>query len=124
MQKLVEARWEMLHTALHAAGYLLDPEYHGEEQEQNAEVMAGFHAIVAKLLENEDDQAEAIAQYETYRTRAGLFALPAAWAAARRMSPHAWWLQFGAGVSLLQYIAIRVTAQVSPHIGVVILFSL
>lgn len=109
---IVEARWTMLHTILHALGYLVDPEFHGQEQEKNEEVMAGFHEYLGKQLPNVQDQAEALLQYEKYRNKEGLFASPAAWAAAKVMPAHAWWLQFGGGVPLLQDLAVKALAQV------------
>jgi hypothetical protein len=47
-----EKRWEMLHSDMHAAGYVLDREYQSPDNEQhsNVEVMRGFHNIVEKLL--------------------------------------------------------------------------
>lgn len=32
------ARWDMLHSDLHAAGYVLDPEYQSHDQHANQEV--------------------------------------------------------------------------------------
>lgn len=109
---LIEARWRMLHTCLHAAGYLLDPEHYGQDQERVEEVMLGFHEFVGKTHENVADQAECVAQYECYRNKQGLFASATAWAAAKIMPAHAWWLQFGGGVPLLQDVAVKALAQV------------
>lgn len=110
---IVENRWNMLHTILHAVGYLLDPQHHGEGQEKNEEVMAGFHKFLEKQLPNVEDQVEALVEYEKYRNRMGLFSSAAAWAAARLMPAHAWWLQFGGGVPRLQDIAVKALSQVN-----------
>lgn len=113
--ELVEARWTMMHTCVHAAGYLLDPEHHGEKQETNEEVMAGFVKFVGKVHhDNETAQVDALAQYEKFLQKDGLFAHKPAWAAARKMPAHAWWLQFGGGVPDLQKVAVRALAQVKP----------
>jgi hypothetical protein len=57
-----EKRWEMLHNDMHAAGYVLNPEYQSPDNEQhsNVEVMQGFHNIVEKLLLDVKDQVKAI----------------------------------------------------------------
>lgn len=102
----------MLHTCLHATGYLLDPEYHGQEQERVEEVMLGFHEFIAKTHPNVEDRAACVAQYEKYRNKEGLFAIDTAWVAARLMPAHAWWLQFGGGVPLLQDAAVKALSQV------------
>jgi hypothetical protein len=52
-----EKRWEMLHNDMHAAGYVLDPEYQSldNRQHSNVKVMRRFHNIVEKLLPNVED---------------------------------------------------------------------
>lgn len=111
---IIEKRWEMLHTPLHAAGYILDPEYHGEGQEQNEEVMRGFHITLGRLLGGrEEDMAKATAEYEMYRSRSGLFSLHGAWVCARSMAAYAWWIQFGSSTPMLQRVAVKILAQVS-----------
>ena len=44
-------RWTMMHSRLHAAGFVLDPEYRGHDQHANMEVMRDFKAVLQKLLE-------------------------------------------------------------------------
>jgi hypothetical protein len=57
-----EKCWEMLHNDMHAAGYVLDPEYQSPDngQHSNVEVMQGFHNIVEKLLPDVKDQVKVI----------------------------------------------------------------
>jgi hypothetical protein len=52
-----EKCWEMLHSDMHAVGYVLDPEYQSPDngQHSNVEVMQGFHNIVEKLLPDVKD---------------------------------------------------------------------
>jgi hypothetical protein len=52
----------MLHSDMHAAGYVLDPKYPSPDngQHSNVEVMRGFHNIVEKLLPDVEDQVKAI----------------------------------------------------------------
>ncbi len=53
-------RWEYLHSDMHSAGFVLEPEFQSVEygQDQNAEVMQGFLNILEKLIPDADDQAK------------------------------------------------------------------
>ncbi len=57
-------RWEYLHSDMHSAGFILEPEFQSAEygQDQNAEVMQGFLNILEKLIPDVDDQAKALQQ--------------------------------------------------------------
>jgi len=44
------SRWAMLHTNLHATGFLLDPEFLGMAQNTNEEVMSGFYKLVEHMF--------------------------------------------------------------------------
>jgi len=46
----------MLHTTLHAAGFLLDPEHLGMAQNSNEEVMAGFYQLLEQLHTDTEHQ--------------------------------------------------------------------
>jgi hypothetical protein len=52
----------MLHSDIHVARYVLDPEYQSPNngQHSNVEVMRGFHNIVEKLLPDVEDHVKAI----------------------------------------------------------------
>ena len=108
-------RWKMLHSDLHAAGFVLDPEYREYLQHENEEVIAGFlHAMLEKIYRNDvQAQVKAIEQHVIYRAGQGLFSRPLALAAAMTMPAHRWWMSFGAHVPELQKVAIRVLAHVS-----------
>jgi hypothetical protein len=43
-------RWDMLHSPLHAAGVLLDPEFVKQDMRGNAEVQAGMKTVLKKML--------------------------------------------------------------------------
>ena len=114
LKEMFDSRWKMVHTDLHAAGFILDPEYNSPQysQETNAEVMDGFINVVEKML-NADDQIHAMNQLATFRSREGIFARPLVQAAAKTMPAHKWWSQFGDGVPALKKVAVRVLAQVT-----------
>jgi len=102
----------MLHTQLHSAGFVLDPEFRLFLQHENEEVMSDFHAVVERTFkEDVQSQVKAIQQHATYRAGHGLFSRPIAEAAAKEMPAFRWWLAFGAHVPELQKIAVRVLSQ-------------
>ena len=110
----IRARWTMLHTDLHSAGFVLDPDYRLFLQHENEEVMSGFHAVVERTFPDDmQAQVKAIEQHSTYRAGHGLFSRPVASASAKKMPPFRWWLSFGAHVPELQKVAVRVLAQIS-----------
>lgn len=114
IRALIAKRWAMLHTDLHAAGFVLDPEYQSFLQHENEEVMNGFHNVVERIHSGDvASQVKAIQQHAVYRSGQGLFSRPMAVAAAKEMSGHRWWLSFGAHVPELQKVAIRVLSQVA-----------
>jgi hypothetical protein len=112
IRKRIKERWEMLHTDLHSAGFVLDPEFRLFLQHENEEVMSGFHALIERVYKNDvQAQVKAIEQHSTYRAGHGLFSRPVAEAAAKEMPAFRWWLAFGAHVPELQRVAVRVLSQ-------------
>jgi len=49
-------RWAMLHTDLHVAGFLLEPEYAHMAQHSNEEVMNDFYKLVKKMFPDAQEQ--------------------------------------------------------------------
>ena len=114
VRMLVATRWKMLHTDLHSAGFVLDPEYRAFLQHENEEVISGFHAMIERVHNGDvQSQVKAIQQHSVYRAGQGLFAREVATAAAKEMPAFRWWLAFGAHVPELQKVAIRVLSQVA-----------
>ena len=107
------SRWTMLHTNMHAAGFLLDPEYVNMAQHANQEVMTGFYELVEKMFPDTQQQVLIAAQLAQFRSRQGLFGRPVAKAAANSLPAYQWWVSFGACVPELQSFAIRVLSQTS-----------
>ena len=65
---LVMKRWTMLHTDLHAAAFVLDPEFQKFLQHENEEVINGFHAMVERVFPDDvDSQVKALEQHSSYR---------------------------------------------------------
>ena len=81
----VMKRWAMLHTDLHAAGFILDPEFQQFLQHENEEVINGFHAMVERVFPDDiPSQVKAIEQHSSYGAGHGLFGRPMAVAAAKQ----------------------------------------
>jgi hypothetical protein len=111
----VNDRWKMLHTDMHSAGFVLDPEYNFEAywQSGNDEVMSGFCNILEKFYPDSiEKQSMALQQLSLFRNSTGLFAREMVKAAANSMPAHTWWLTFGGGIPELQNVAIKVLSQV------------
>jgi hypothetical protein len=87
INSLWRKRWEYLHSDMHSAGFVLEPEFQSIEygQDQNAEVMQGFLNILKKLVPDADDQAKALQQLAQFRNQEGLFGRPDIQAAMRAM---------------------------------------
>ncbi len=110
-----EKRWEMLHSDMHATGYVLDPEYQSpnNEQHSNVEVMRRFHNIVEKLLPDVEDQVKAIEKLAKYRNSEGEFDRLFVKASAKKLLGWKWWVEFGSECPELQSVAQKVLSQIS-----------
>jgi hypothetical protein len=86
-------RWEYLHSNMHSARFVLEPEFQSAEygQDQNAKVMQGFLNILEKLVPDADDQAKALQQLAQFRNQEGLFGRPGIQAAMRAMLGWKFW---------------------------------
>lgn len=70
----VNDRWKMLHTDMHSAGFVLDPEYNFEAycQSGNDEVMSGFCNILEKFYPDSiEKQSMALQQLSLFRKLTG-----------------------------------------------------
>lgn len=113
LEDLAMSRWAMLHSPLHAAGYLLDPEYWDHEITTNEEVMEGFDMVVAKLVQDRDDRSTVAQELGKFRAKVGLFARQTVQDSAASMPAHLWWHTWGGSVPLLQSLAVKVLSQVA-----------
>ena len=75
LASLIMKRWTVLHTDLHAAGFVLDPEFQQFLQHENQEVINGFYAMIERVFpDNVELQVKVIEQHSSYRTGHGLSA--------------------------------------------------
>jgi hypothetical protein len=94
----------MLHTTLHAAGFLLDPEYPVMAQNSN-EAMTGFYPLVEQIFTDTQLQVSIASQLSQFRSGHGMFGRKTAKAAASAMPAYHWWKSLRANVPELQQLA-------------------
>lgn len=114
IKRYFDQRWAMLHTDLHGAGFVLDPEYNDGRYSQasNEEAMTGFLNMCEKLLDPED-QVKAGNELAAFRAGEGIFGRPMVRESAKQLPGYKWWLQYGIGVPALQKVAVKVLAQIT-----------
>ena len=115
VHSLWEKRWNMLHSDMHAAGFVLDPEFQHSDygQATNAEVNTGFLNILEKFLPDVQDQVKALAQLAKYRNYEGIFGRAVVRESAKSLPAWKFWHQFGSETPELQRVAVPVLSQVS-----------
>jgi len=121
VKKFVHDRWGMLHTDMHSAGFMLDPEYSFEAYSQNTndEVMSGFCNILQKFHPDDVEKQSLILQQLTqFRSSSGIFAREMVKTVAKGMPGHTWWSTFGGGVPELQSVAVKVLSQVRKTVSI------
>ncbi len=86
-------RWEYLHSDMHSARFVLEPEFQLAEygHDQNAKVMQGFLNILKKLVPDANDQAKTLQQLAQFRNQECLFGRLGIQAAMRVMPGWKFW---------------------------------
>ncbi|KXZ41022.1 hypothetical protein GPECTOR_962g228 [Gonium pectorale] len=114
LKESVKSRCEMLHNPLHAAGYLLDPEFWDVPlKDVGRKVMDGFREVVRAMLDNTDLSAKAEEELVLFKRKEGPWGgmqLASAQANASKLPGSAWHQMYSMD-TLLQKIAVRVLAQ-------------
>lgn len=102
----------MMHTDLHAAGYLLDPEFATED----TTTAVGTSALlrVGNRMLGTGNAAKILTEFAAFRNREGELADPQVWEAARSMPGHQWWGVACGELPTLQFMARMILAQVTP----------
>ena len=95
VKKFVDERWSMLHTDMHIAGFMVDPEYNFEaySQSTNDELMSGFCNILQKFHSDDVEKQSLILQQLTqFRSASGIFATEMVkTVAGAHLVVHIWW---------------------------------
>lgn len=112
-EELIECKWDVLFSPLHAAGYILNPKYMGKSQTKDKSVMRGWKSTLEKY-ENDSSARRALREeLSSYWHLEGSLGEEDAVDCRDKMDPVAWWENFGFETPNLQTLAIKVLSQVS-----------
>ncbi|KAG6629998.1 hypothetical protein CIPAW_14G124200 [Carya illinoinensis] len=117
--RVIDARWDkQLHSPLHAAGCLLNPEiYFNPSFKSKNDVSREFMTCVVKMEPDIDKQDEIIQQIDMYKNAHGDFGQPIAIRQREKSNPVAWWGTFGNEFPALQTFAICILSQCCSATG-------
>lgn len=133
--KLVNDRWEYMHSYMHGAGYAFDPEFFDHRQDWDAAVNNGVMELIERVclrdviassadprkarkeLSAESDEVVALVakcevQLSQFREGLGPFTKKKVLVNAKVLSPAAWWNQYCSHLPDLSRVAKSVLAQV------------
>ncbi|KAJ6368959.1 hypothetical protein OIU78_001349 [Salix suchowensis] len=113
LEGLIENRWDVLFSPLHAAGYLLNPRYIGKGQTKDKSVMRGWKATLERYESESTARCVLREQLSSYWRLEGSLGEEDAVDCRDKMDPVAWWENFGFETPNLQTLAIKVLSQVS-----------
>jgi hAT family C-terminal dimerisation region len=110
-------RWDFMHSDIHSAAYLLDPEFWDtESKDMHPEVMTGFLNVLDKYYfsEGKGSSPQAVRahlQFFEFRKKRVAFANLNVQQIASKVPAHEWWEEHGNSVKELQFVAVRVLSQ-------------
>ncbi|PON75282.1 HAT, C-terminal dimerization domain containing protein [Trema orientale] len=113
LEELIENRWDVLFSPLHAAGYILNPRYFGNGQAKDKTVMRGWKATVERYESESANRRLLREQLSSYWRLEGSFGDEDAVDCRDKMDPVVWWENFGFETPHLQTLATKVLSQVS-----------
>lgn len=98
-------------TLMIAAG-MLDPDAHYKyDLASNPHYMQAFTMAIQKVADSPANAAEALEQFEMFRSSSGRFDKELARHGAGKAGPANWWLLYGGEVRILQGYAMRIVSQ-------------
>jgi len=109
--RIIDERWKMLHSPLHAAACYLDPRLFGIERNDDVEVMSGLYAAIERLTPNLEESRRLREQLRAYKSEEGLFGSACAIEDRKSIPPWEWWSYYGAESPQLQRFAVHVLSQ-------------
>ncbi|KAK5785655.1 hypothetical protein PVK06_040258 [Gossypium arboreum] len=113
-EKIIDKRWNFMHSDLHSAGYFLNPQFQfGVEHSQNVliETLEGTRSVIERLEPSLDTQVRMVNQLLLFKDKHETFGTPQAQRAWKQMNPAEWWIIYGTCVPELQKLAIKVLSQ-------------
>ncbi|CAL5424072.1 unnamed protein product [Camellia sinensis] len=112
LELLIESRWDMLFSPLHAAGYILNPRYFGRGQTKDKTVMRGWKTTLERYEHDSAARRVLREQLSSYCRLEGSLGEEDAVDCRDKMDPVAWWENFGFETPHLQTLAIKILSQV------------
>ncbi|KAJ7981106.1 hAT transposon superfamily [Quillaja saponaria] len=113
LEELLDNRWDVLFSPLHAAGYILNPRYFGRGQTKDKIVMRGWKATLDRYESDSAGRRVLREQLSSYWRSEGSLGEEDAVDCRDKMDPVAWWENFGFETPHLQTLAIKILSQVS-----------
>jgi hypothetical protein len=113
LEELIDNRWDVLFSPLHAAGYILNPKYFGKGQTKDRTVMRGWKATLERYEGDSASRRVLREQLSSYWRLEGPLGEEDAVDCRGKMDPVAWWENFGFETPHLQTLAMKVLSQVS-----------
>ena len=111
IRALCVTRWNSYASPLHAAAYMVDPEFQGCGQESDREVSDGWRRILERLVPDADTRRKIRDQLSAYRSFRGSFGCADAQEDRFRVGAALWWEDFGSEGPELQQLAVRILSQ-------------
>lgn len=113
LELLIESKWDILFSPLHASGYILNPKYFGKGQSKDKTIMRGWKATLDRYESDSATRRVLREQLSSYWRLEGSFGEEDAVDCRDKMDPVAWWENFGFETPHLQTLAIKILSQVS-----------
>ena len=111
IRSLCVTRWNSYASPLHAAAYMVDPEFQGCGQESDGEVSDGWRRILDRLVLDASVRRKIRDQLANYRSFRGAFGCADAQEDMLKIGAALWWEDFGSDGPELQQLAIRILSQ-------------
>ncbi|KAI5057894.1 hypothetical protein GOP47_0027909 [Adiantum capillus-veneris] len=108
---LCELRWNGYYFPLHAAAYVLDPEFQGRRQETDKEVSKGWRLALERLEPSSDIRRKIRDELLNYRQKKGSYGCVDAQLDRNKIGSVLWWEDYGGDGPHLQRLAVRVLSQ-------------
>jgi hypothetical protein len=110
IKKAVEDRWDMLHSDLHSAAFIINPRY-WHTHDFSGTAMQQHDALLQKWL-SEEDLHTYKAEFRSYKEKTDIFSAQTIWTdKALEVDAHVWWDYWASGKKVLHDFATRVTSQ-------------
>lgn len=108
---MVDFRWKMVHSPLHATACYLDPRSFGIKRNGDKKIMSGLYEAIEKLNPDREVAKKVREQLRAYKLQEGIFGSVEVREDRTCVAPRVWWDFYGAEAPELQRFAIRVLSQ-------------